>query len=246
MLDAFLRARYCPDALHRSFELGFGEMTLNDVNGSRLIVPAVNLTQGRPHIFRSCHIPESLADRDVRIMDMLVAATAAPTYFPHKEINGQAYADGGLWTVDPSMLSFAEGMRIRRDCQRGQCDPSFNMEDIALLSIGTGNASYSLCPPGSDAGMLYWAQHVADLMTTVQVAGVHEPLKFLLGDNFHHLNFDMNQKWPLDGIENLPRLFDLGKQHARDAYSTLTERFLGHSRKPFVPYGVEDLTGNAS
>ena len=83
------------------------------------------------------HLPESVQDQDVTISDLLVAATAAPTYFPHKNIKQQAFADGGLWASDPSLLAYAEAMRIRNECVRGDCDPKFAVEDVSLLSIGT-------------------------------------------------------------------------------------------------------------
>ena len=127
-------------------------------------MPTVNLTRGAPHVFRSAHLPESVDDQDVLISDLLVAATAAPTYFPHKEIKDQAFADGGLWASDPSLLAYAEAMRIRSECRRGNCDPKFAPESIHLLSIGTGISQYSLAPPGGDAGVIYWVRHVADVM----------------------------------------------------------------------------------
>ncbi|MEM9413049.1 MAG: CBASS cGAMP-activated phospholipase, partial [Planctomycetota bacterium] len=220
-LDSFLRARYCPDALYQSFAEGMGEKTLADVNFTRLIIPSVNLTRGRPHIFRSTHIQEAVEDSDIKLSDVLVAATAAPTYFPHKEIKNEAYADGGLWASDPSIHAVAEAMRIRRDCRRDNCDPEFEIEDIHLLSIGTGRAKFSLSPPGGDAGLIYWAQHVADVMGTSQVQGVHQPLKFWLEDRYTHVNFEMEASWPLDATDNIPRLFEMGEKKADDWYNNL-------------------------
>ncbi len=232
-LDFFLRARYCPNSLYESFAEGLGDTRLKEVDWTRLIIPTVNLTQGRPHIFRSCHLPEALPDQDLRLADVLVAATAAPTYFPHKIIEGQAFADGGLWASDPSLLSFAEAMRIRKDCRRGDCDPQFDVEDIHLLSIGTGKARFSLSPPGSDAGLMYWARHVADVMGTCQVQGVHQPLEFLLGDSYRHLNFDMDENWPLDAVENIDKLFEMGSGAAR-------KKSFQVSRNPFLGISVRD------
>lgn len=243
-LDAFLRARYCPDALYRSFDEGFKNATLSDVDFTRLIIPTVNLTKGAPHIFRSAHVVEGVPDQDVLISDMLVAATAAPTYFPHKTIKGEAFADGGLWAADPSMFAIAEAMRIRRDCRRESCDPHFDIDDVQLLSVGTGQANYSLTPPGSDAGMIYWAQHVADVMGTAQVQGVHQPLKFWLGDRYAHVNFQMDKKWPLDGVENIPQLFAVGKRRANEEFDRIDEHFFSHQRQQFQPYTAEDFTAS--
>ena len=235
-LDNFLRARYCPFALYDSFAEGFGDRTLNDVRFTRLMIPTVNLSRCRPHIFRSPHVTEALPFSDVKISDVLVAATAAPTYFPHKTIKNEAFADGGLWASDPSMLAIAEAMRIRRDCCRGDCDPKFEIEDVRLLSIGTGHAQRSYSPPGADAGLIYWAKNVADVMTISQVEGVHEPLAFWLGDRYQHVNFEMNEKWPLDGVGHLPDLFATGKECAQQEFDSISAKFLSHHRQQFLPY----------
>ena len=173
-LDRYFQSRYCPHVLYEAFDLGFGDATLADVKSTRLIIPTMNLTQGRPHVFRSVHLAKAIPDQDIKISDVLVATTAAPTYFPHKEIKGEVYADGGLWAADPSPQALAEAVRILRDCDRGECEPTHELRDVHLLSVGTGESNFSLKPPGSDAGIIYWAQHVADTMGTAQTAGVDE------------------------------------------------------------------------
>jgi len=199
-------------------------------------VPTVNLTRGTPHVFRTAHLPEAFDDQDVKVCDLLVAATAAPTYFPHKEIKGQAFADGGLWAADPSMLAYAEAMRIRNECRRGDCDPAFAPDEIHVLSIGTGISQYSLAPPDGDAGIGYWVRHVADVMGSAQTQGIHQPLRFILGNNYTHLNFKMEERWPLDGVENIPALFALGKKRAAEEFAMIKGCFFGHQRTQFEPY----------
>lgn len=240
-LDPFLRARYCPDALGHSFDEGFGQDTIESIRFTRLIVPTVNLTKGMPHVFRSAHLPEAVADQDVRICDLLLAATAAPTYFPHKQIKDQSFADGALWATDPSMLAFAEAMRIRGECHRGDCDPTYDTSDIHLLSIGTGISQYSWTPPGADAGMMYWARHIADVMGISQIQGIHQPLHFILGDNYTHLNFTMDELWPLDGVANIPKLFDAGSAKAGEEFEGIKQCFLNHQRTQFRPFTPEDV-----
>jgi patatin-like phospholipase/acyl hydrolase len=99
-IDDFFRSRFCPHALKHSFDKGFGETKLGDLRSSRLIVPTVNLSKGQTYVFRTPHLPTAIDDRDASITDVLLAATAAPTCFPHKVMpDGDAYCDGGLWAV---------------------------------------------------------------------------------------------------------------------------------------------------
>ena len=232
-LDAAFRARFCPFALQDAFDQGFGEATLKSVEFTRLIIPAVNLTNGEPHIFRSRHLPKGLHDQNVKIADVAVATTAAPTYFPHRPIDGSDYVDGGMWANDPSLVACAEAIRIKQ-YEEGKSNTS-SFDDVHLLSIGTGRAQFSLSPPGADAGIIYWAPRVADVMGTSQVQGMHLPLKFMLGDRYRHINFKMTEKWGLDEVHHMPELFQVGQQRAEACFDWVNDSFFQHQRVQFSP-----------
>ena len=235
-LSAAFRSRYCPHALESAFAEGFGDKKLGDIQCTRLIMPAFNLSKGEPHVFRSLHLPLAVRDQDIKIADAVIATTAAPTYFPHQQIQGDAYVDGGVWVADPSMLALAEAIRIQHFLKLHEIDPRMVTDEIHLLSIGTGRADFSLSPPGADAGILFWATRVADLMGTAQSQGVHLPLKFFLGDRYRHINFRMTKKWGLDQVENIPELFKMGEKRAAETFDTVNEEFFQHQATCFVPY----------
>ena len=235
-LDAAFRARFCPHALQEAFDLGFGDRTLKDVEFTRLIIPAVNLTRGEPHIFRSRHLPKGVHDQDVRVSDAVIAATAAPTYFPHKRIGGQDFIDGGVWANDPSLLALAEAIRIRAlDIQQKDHDEHLHMDDFHVLSIGTGVSKFSLAPPGPDAGLLYWAPNVADVMGKSQTQGTHLPMRFILGDQYRHINFKMTEPWDLADVSRIPDLFKIGNECADVNFEMVRKHFFGHKRSQFTP-----------
>lgn len=190
------------------------------------------------HVFRTPHLPEERTDADVKVKDVLIAATAAPTYFPHKTMpDGNSYADGGLYAVNPAMIAFAEAMKIRQFCQRETCDPRYDTADIHVVSIGTGVSKFSLEPPGADAGQLYWASRVADVMGHSQTDGLEAPLQFVLGDRYKRINFDLpDATWTLDAIENIPRLFEIGRKTADETYDDLAAACFGEPSAEFVPF----------
>jgi patatin-like phospholipase/acyl hydrolase len=235
-LDTVFRARYCPHALEYSFEKGFGDHTLGDIKCTRLIMPSVNLTKGEPHVFRSTHLPKAIHDKDIKIAEAVIATTAAPTYFPHRKIGDNAFVDGGVWAADPSMLAIAEAIRVQQFEKKLDPSATISTNDIHLLSVGTGKAEFSLSPPGADAGLLFWASRIADVMGTSQSQGVHLPLKFFLGDRYRHVNFKMTEKWKLDGVENIPELFDVGERRAAETFDVINEEFFQHERPCFVPF----------
>ena len=239
-LASAFRPRFRPSALEESFAEGFGEKTMKDVRFTRLIMPAVNLTKGKPHVFRSGHLPKGLQDSDVRITDAIIASTAAPTYFPHRQIGENSYVDGGMWAADPSMLAVAEALRVNELTDSTHPEAHFRTDDMHLLSVGTGRAQFALTPPPEGGGLLYWAPRVADVMGTSQAQGIHLPLKFFLGDRYRHINFRMTEKWGLEEVQNIPKLFEVGEQRAAETYDVVAEEFFRHKRVPFTPFENND------
>jgi len=247
-LDSAFRARFCPHALQAAFDIAYGDKTLKEIEFTRLIIPTVNLTRGEPHVFRSRHLPKGVHDQDVKISDVIIAATAAPTYFPHKQIGGNSYVDGGVWANDPSLLALAETVRIKNLAaqQKGeqQKDRHVHMDDIHMLSIGTGRSEFSLAPPGPDAGLLFWAPNVADVMGTAQTQGTHLPMKFILGEQYRHINFKMKQLWDLADVSKIPELFSIGTKCAEANYSMVSGNFFEHKRIPYTPFTSTENEAN--
>ncbi len=242
-LDHFFQSRYCPFSLNDALEEGFGDIRLRDVSKSRLLVPTVNLTDGITRVFRTPHLPRNSLTRDWRVVDVIIASAAAPTYFPHKRMpDGKDYVDGGLWAIDPGVAALSEAVRITEQCCRNE-DQSFNLQDVWMLSLGTGQSAYSLSPPDADAGMLYWAQHVAEVMSISQVQGTQLPLRFVLEDRFHQIDFQLTEpSWTLDNTEVTEHLFELGHQRGRELFEELRPVFFKEPTTPFVPFQAEPVS----
>ena len=241
-LDHFFGSRYCPQMLEASMKDGFDNETLRDMTKTRLIVPTVNLTDGVTHVFRTPHLPIPREDYQWTISDIILAATAAPTYFPHKTMpDGKDYADGGLWAIDPGVVALAEAARILR-CRDGYCDwrhngKSVDLSEVHMLSLGTGQASYSLAPPGSDAGMLFWSKHVAEEMSVSQIQGTQLPLQIVLGDRHRQFDFKLRDaSWSMDNCEAVDDWFEIGRQAGRDAAEEIAETFCRHKTDPYVAF----------
>ena len=225
-LDHFFQSRYCPHALRASMVDGFGESPLKSADRCPLIIPTVNLTDGVTYVFRTPHLRRPRPEFDWPIADVIVAATAAPTYFPHKEMpDGKSYADGGLWAIDPGVVALAEAARMidSESQSRGHAE---RLGEVHMLSIGTGSASYTLAPPGGDAGMLFWAPHVAEVMSISQVQGTQLPLRMVLGDRYRHLDFPLpDPSWTLDNTEVTEQMFEKGHELGASVFSEVRSTF---------------------
>ncbi|MEO1617578.1 MAG: CBASS cGAMP-activated phospholipase [Planctomycetota bacterium] len=232
-LDHFFQSRYCPFALRDSMVDGFGERPLREADRCRLIIPTVNLTDGETYVFRTPHLDIQRPEYDWPVADIIVASTAAPTYFPHKEMpDGKYYVDGGLWAIDPGVVALAEAARII-DGDAACEGKTERLENVHMLSIGTGTASYTLAPPGGDAGMLFWAPHVAEVMSVSQVQGTHLPLKMVLGERYTHIDFPLpDASWTLDNTSVTNQLFEIGHRVGEQQVDTLRSKFFESADQP--------------
>lgn len=236
-LDDVLQSKYQSGPLASAMDAVFGATLVGDLRKCRLVIPAVDLTVGRTVVFKTPHLPGLTRDRHYRLVDVLLATTAAPTYFPHAELpGGGAAVDGGLWANNPSLVAYTEAMKIR-ECALRECDPSFEDSEIAILSIGTGAPRYSLRPPGDDAGIGWWGPRVFDVASISQAQGVSFQLQYLLSDRYTRVDFDLpDASWTLDSVEHLPSLVHQGGTAAHGQLTTLMGRFFSTESPDFVPF----------
>jgi uncharacterized protein len=72
------------------------------------LAPTVNLTKGQPQVFKTDHHPTFMRDWKLRAVDVALATSAAPTFFPVHRIGGELFADGGLYANSPDQLALHE------------------------------------------------------------------------------------------------------------------------------------------
>jgi len=118
------------------------QMTFGDLE-RRVMIPAVNLTTGRPQFFKTPHNPRFTRDASLRLFDAAMATSAAPTYFaPHycKDLVTH-FVDGGLVANNPSYVSYLEVLNDMEGDFNG-----VRPQDIKVLNVGTLGEEYSIKP----------------------------------------------------------------------------------------------------
>jgi patatin-like phospholipase/acyl hydrolase len=120
-----------------------GEETIFNDLKRRVVVPAVNLSDGEPYFFKTPHNPEFTRDSYISLVDAAMATSAAPTYFaPHYCEDRNAYfADGGLVANDPSFVGLHEVLKDMQSDFKGS-----GVKDVRILNIGTLGGRYSIKP----------------------------------------------------------------------------------------------------
>ena len=236
--DWLRRPKYDTVVLRESLEEVFGNRTMEDAQTCRLLINSVDLTRGQTIVFKTPHLPGMVRDRHYRIADIILATTAAPTYFPHAVIGeGSAFVDGGVWANNPSMVAVAESLQIKQKCQRDGIDPVFNLESVQLLAIGTGKAPLFAVPPPQGAGVAWWAKGLLDLVSITQAQGVHFQSKYILNDRYQRIDFDVpDGSWRLDAVDRLSQLIHLGHNKSAEEVSRLKPLFFTERAEPYNPF----------
>lgn len=143
------KARYSTSPLRDAIsELIPANATLGDAIHP-VAIPAVNVTQGTPQVFKTRHKREWNRDWKLKAVNVALATAAAPTFFELAEVQGCLYADGGLFANAPDLIAAHEAEHF------------FEVPAAALriLSVGTTTQSYSLSfSSGRDFGVADWMQ----------------------------------------------------------------------------------------
>lgn len=232
-------SKYTSAPLREVLEEEFGGLTLNDLETARTVIPAIDLTRAATVVFKTPHLPNLTRDRRFSVVDVAMATSAAPTFFPHSTIEeGSAYSDGGLWANNPAMVALAEAEQIIQRCTREQ-DPTFDREDINILSIGTGKPQHYGRPSDDQTGLVWWAPRIIDVVGLSQSQGVDNLVNYILNDNHYRINFQIpDNTWRLDNTEHLDQLVHFGREKATQEHARLRDVFFGREAEPFHPFPV--------
>jgi patatin-like phospholipase/acyl hydrolase len=126
-LKGALFPRYASDPLRDALTNVFQDATLSDAK-TRLVIPATDIGNGGVHVFKSNYDERFVRDRNVKVVDAVLASCSAPSYFEPARVGPYQLSDGGLWANNPSLVAVTEALS-RLGAERAQ---------IKLLSVGTG------------------------------------------------------------------------------------------------------------
>ncbi|GJM32929.1 MAG: hypothetical protein DHS20C18_19300 [Saprospiraceae bacterium] len=115
---AFIRqtlwyGKYGDKALKKCLEEFLGADTRMEDAQVSLCIPSYNLTRGEPIVFKTPH-GSFYRDRKIKMVDVALATSAAPTYFPIAELNYPTikglFVDGGVWANNPTLCGVLEAL----------------------------------------------------------------------------------------------------------------------------------------
>lgn len=173
-------ARHSGKGLKAVLEEIFEDRTLGDLK-SFVLIPAVDASTGKARVFKTPHHHSLLTDHALRLVDVAMATTAAPTFFPifKHESTKRLFVDGGLIANAPGELGLHEALYFFDQ----------NSSRIRILSVGTAATGRNVRVNALNKGAFSWGSQLFQLTISAQESLSDYKLKHALGpDRYYRLD----------------------------------------------------------
>ncbi|MCE7956544.1 hypothetical protein FBQ97_02310 [Acidobacteria bacterium ACD] len=201
-------ADYDIKPLRRELKKLFGDATLGDLK-KRVLITAFDLDNEKPKpeertwkpkLFHNFVGPSN--DRAELAADVGAYTSAAPTYFP--SVDG--YIDGGVYASNPAMCALAQ-------TQDGRYKPTPAMDEVLLLSLGTGTSLQYIGGKSHDWGYAQWVKPLISLMLDGTAGIADYQCEKMLGDRYHRIApvFPPGTTVPMDDVDKIPYMIEFAE-----------------------------------
>ncbi|MFW2135492.1 CBASS cGAMP-activated phospholipase [Chryseobacterium sp. TY4] len=120
----------------------FGDKLIGEAN-NLLCIPSYSVTEAKPKVFKYDHKEGGLSrDNNAKMIDIALATSAAPTYFPMAELpyyNNEQFIDGGVWANNPTLVGLLEALNNFEG--KNKKYKSIKILSLSSLSITGGNVT---------------------------------------------------------------------------------------------------------
>ncbi|RDY57939.1 CBASS cGAMP-activated phospholipase [Flagellimonas nanhaiensis] len=163
--QSLLGGKYSDKPLRSALEATFGDHKIKDSH-CLLCIPSYSVTDARPFIFKYDHEEnKQRRDNNAKYVDVALATSAAPTYFPLAEIeyyNSRQFIDGGIYANNPSIVGLIEAL----DYFVGE-DKEY--DEVQILSISSlNNLEGEVTGLSRKRSFLHWQEKLFEAILTGQ------------------------------------------------------------------------------
>ena len=209
-------AQYDSANLREILQTQFGNLTLDQLQ-KRVLIPSFELdykdpanpaTQfWSPKFFHNFPGPDS--DGGELVVDVALDTSAAPTYFPS---HGD-YIDGGVLANNPAMAAVAQTQD-----DRAQIDPRPGLDNLLVLSLGTGTGLSYISGGDHDWGLAQWAKPLVNILFDASMDIADYQCRQILRDRYRRIapvfppgmNIKMDEWQRAQDLVNFAAAADLG------------------------------------
>jgi len=231
LLRWLFRTKYGQEPLRNAINAVTGSRKLGD-SKVRLVIPSFNAVNGDVYLFKTAHHDRFRRDYLRPAVEVALATSAAPTYFPaFVGGDGVACIDGGIWANCPATVGIIEAIAVL-----GQ-----RLEDVEVLSIGTTDEPYDVSAVRRQkGGLIRWGHFSKDLiglMMQAQMKASIAQAKVMLHGRFLRVDEPARtERFKMDDASLISDLRGLGATTARHEANEIERRFLDEQAEPFVPF----------
>lgn len=186
--------RYSSIPLQNTLSEFFGDKAVKDCK-TNICIPAIDVSNCQPIIFKTNHNGNLTRDIDVKLADIALATSAAPTYFPlHRFGYYRGLADGGLWQNNPALFAVIEACTYFVGEDKAY-------DSINILSIGNPLSAIkeTVSVETRKSGLMKWAAKMVTMPMKISSFGVHNIINSLSKNKALFIN-----KYLRIESENLP------------------------------------------
>lgn len=212
-LGKVIGAEYSTTDLKRELKKVLGATTLGKLK-RKVAITAFDLDNGakqrkdrhwKPKIFHNFKGKGN--DSKLSALNVALYTSAAPTYFP--SVDG--YIDGGVFANNPSMVAIAQAIS-----EDNVATERAKLDDIVLLSVGTGYTPTYIKGQRLDWGLGQWAKPLVDVLMD-GVSGIADyQSRQLLGDRYLRVQPELPDKpaIKLDSVKQIPLMDQLASDYS--------------------------------
>ena len=199
-------ADYDIEPLRHELKKLFGNATLGELN-KRVLISAFDLDNEdagartwKPKLFHNFPGPDN--DGASRAVDVGLYTSAAPTFFP--SVDG--YIDGGVYASNPAMCALAQ-------TQDRRYGPTPALDDVLLLSLGTGTSLQYITGQSHDWGSAQWVKPLINIMLDGTAGIADYQCRQMLRESYHRLApvFPVGVSVPMDDIDKIPYMIEFAE-----------------------------------
>lgn len=154
----------------------------------------------KPKLFHNMPTPNSAVS--TKAYKVGVYTSAAPTYFPTED----GYIDGGVYAPNPSMCALAKSQDLRLNSRPP-------LQDVILLSLGTGQCLERIEGKRLDWGEIQWIKPLVRLMLDGVLGIADFQCHQLLDSRYHRLapEFPPDVCIPMDAVKKIPYMIQFAQ-----------------------------------
>ncbi|RIA93787.1 hypothetical protein C1645_873892 [Glomus cerebriforme] len=191
----------------RYYRKHFGQTTLSRAL-TELVIPALHVNENKlkqKHLFTRY---DALNDssKDDTFVDVLMATTAAPTFFPPYNIKDKGYfLDGGIHLNNPSLIAYDKAIIY-----------GVKSEKISVLSLGTGSYIPDPLKPDLYLDKLFWPKY----SNNAQEVNTDSQMYDILGSRYQRWQVFLEDPVGFHDLKSIPGLLEIGNQYIEELYAS--------------------------